>query len=480
MKYLYNILILFMVIGFTSCSSSRYYQSNQDEYSENDQNTITYDQFYNDLSPYGNWINYPDYGYVWIPSQTNFRPYYTNGHWLYTDYGWTWASNYNWGWAPFHYGRWLMDPYYGWMWIPGTEWAPAWVTWRGGGDYYGWAPLGPGMYAGNYGSIPYNEWTFVPSRYINSPSVYNYYVNSSRNTTIINNTTIIRNSNYQTQERNSNNQNYNPGPPVREIENSTGTQIRKYNVVRSTKPQATQVNNGSIRVFRPTVQQSGNARPERVTDLNQARINNQNNQQNNNNQAAPVREIPKDQAPQINRNEPPVNNRPEVVPNRNNAPARAFPNENNQPPVQRNPDAVQPNQPSRNVEPAPVENQNTNQAPVRTFPANNNTQPPVQRNPDPVIRNPVSRPTVTPPVQSENRSNAPVRTFPNRQQLNAAPASTSSKRNNLRQTTPVKNTSQRQETRSVNQERKPVVREKQEIRDVKPAQTVRETPERKR
>ena len=76
----------------------------------------------------------------------DFRPYNTGGHWVWTDeYGWMWASEYAWGWAPFHYGRWVFDDYYGWMWVPGYEWSPAWVEWRTGGDYFGWAPLGPGV-----------------------------------------------------------------------------------------------------------------------------------------------------------------------------------------------------------------------------------------------------------------------------------------------------------------------------------------------
>src|SRR3569833_588337 len=64
--------------------------------------------FYDELSPYGSWIDYPDYGYVWAPAVDNdFRPYATNGSWVYSDYGWTWASGYDWGWATFHYGRWF-------------------------------------------------------------------------------------------------------------------------------------------------------------------------------------------------------------------------------------------------------------------------------------------------------------------------------------------------------------------------------------
>jgi hypothetical protein len=39
--------------------------------------------------------------------------------------------------------RWVYDSYEGWLWVPDYEWAPAWVVWRGGGDYYGWAPMSP-------------------------------------------------------------------------------------------------------------------------------------------------------------------------------------------------------------------------------------------------------------------------------------------------------------------------------------------------
>ncbi len=62
-----------------------------------------------------------------------------HGYWALTDYGNTWVSDYPWGWAAFHYGRWHFDKYYGWEWIPGHVWGPAWVSWRHGGGYYGWA-----------------------------------------------------------------------------------------------------------------------------------------------------------------------------------------------------------------------------------------------------------------------------------------------------------------------------------------------------
>jgi len=106
-----------------------------------------YQQFESTLSPYGSWQDVPDYGHVWVPSATavgyDFEPYSTGGHFVMSDYGWTWVSDWDWGWAPFHYGRWMVVGGYGWCWLPGTHWGPAWVHWRWGGGYVGWAPMGP-------------------------------------------------------------------------------------------------------------------------------------------------------------------------------------------------------------------------------------------------------------------------------------------------------------------------------------------------
>ncbi len=106
--------------------------------------------FYQELSPYGRWVLGEDRQWYWQPavalSTPSWRPYWDNGHWLYTNDGWYWSSDYPWGWAAFHYGRWNLHPHFGWVWAPDRVWAPAWVVWRSGGDYCGWAPLPPGAY----------------------------------------------------------------------------------------------------------------------------------------------------------------------------------------------------------------------------------------------------------------------------------------------------------------------------------------------
>ncbi|MEO6870144.1 MAG: DUF6600 domain-containing protein [Ginsengibacter sp.] len=264
MKIYYNILLV-LTIGLFSCTATRNgYGDYDNSYQEYDNpRQISYQTFYDELSPYGNWINYPGYGYVWAPDQMGFQPYSSNGQWVYSSYGWTWVSNYRWGWAPFHYGRWMNDRFYGWLWVPGYEWAPAWVSWRGGGDYYGWAPLPPGYgMNGHYGSIPYNDYYFVQRRYITNPRVNNYYVDRSRNVTIINNTTIINNN--ITYNKNV----INAGPAVRDVEQATNSTIRPVRVVDRRAPGESNISQGRVEIYKPAVKESienkEEARPVRV------------------------------------------------------------------------------------------------------------------------------------------------------------------------------------------------------------------------
>jgi len=96
------------------------------------------------LAAHGAWVEVGSYGRCWRPAQVavGWRPY-CRGEWVWTDCGWYWASDEPWGWACYHYGSWAYDTHQGWVWVPGVKWAPAWVSWRVGGGYIGWAPLCP-------------------------------------------------------------------------------------------------------------------------------------------------------------------------------------------------------------------------------------------------------------------------------------------------------------------------------------------------
>jgi hypothetical protein len=146
--------------------------------------------FYDDLAPYGNWIERPSYGWVWTPRavSTSWRPY-SDGHWVWTDDGWVWITDEPYGWATYHYGRWYDDPEIGWSWVPGDQWGPAWVSWQEGADYVGWAPLPPGVnvsvsVGGGYGGYAYGiapeDYVFVPERDFLAPRIATYVVPQAR------------------------------------------------------------------------------------------------------------------------------------------------------------------------------------------------------------------------------------------------------------------------------------------------------------
>jgi hypothetical protein len=126
-----------------------------------------YHQFEEPLRSAGTWHEDPTYGRVWMPSPmvvgNDFTPYYTGGRWVLSEYGWTWVSDWSWGWAPFHYGRWVVIAGGEWAWVPGTVWGPAWVAWRSGDGYVGWAPLPPrGVRIAGYGVIgAASPWRFT-------------------------------------------------------------------------------------------------------------------------------------------------------------------------------------------------------------------------------------------------------------------------------------------------------------------------------
>lgn len=215
---------------------------------------IDFQVFYENLAPYGTWINDAQYGYIWAPDvDNNFRPYYTNGHWVNTEYGNMWISNYSWGWAPFHYGRWTLNNRYGWVWVPGYEWGPSWVTWRQGGGYYGWAPMAPGVsinvsFSSGY-HVPNHYWTFVPYRNIYSTRLYSYH-SVRRAPRIINKTTVINNTYI------NNDISYVSGPSRSDIRRTTGQEVKTYAVSRNNRSARTQVDGDRVNLYQPETSRS--------------------------------------------------------------------------------------------------------------------------------------------------------------------------------------------------------------------------------
>jgi hypothetical protein len=117
--------------------------------------------FRRDLSPYGRWVQTPEYGVVWVPNGVGpeWQPY-TDGTWVETAWGWSFVPAVPWGAVVFHYGRWGFRAGLGWFWVPGTVWAPAWVSWRYYNGYVCWSPYGPPGYV--Y-PARWRGWVVVPS-----------------------------------------------------------------------------------------------------------------------------------------------------------------------------------------------------------------------------------------------------------------------------------------------------------------------------
>ncbi len=184
---------------------------------------VSFNLFYSNLSHDGDWHVSASYGRVWQPTlyQPGWNPYY-DGHWVYTDFGWTWVSDYSWGSIPYHYGTWAFEPALGWVWVPGYTWAPSWVVFSSGPGYIGWAPV-PAYYSigvsigRNYCSP--NQYVFVDSHNFLAPRVRRYAVPVSRNRGLVANTRIVNNIRVENQVV------VNHGPSVRDVERWSGQRI---------------------------------------------------------------------------------------------------------------------------------------------------------------------------------------------------------------------------------------------------------------
>lgn len=215
--------------------------------------------FYGELARYGDWVLVEPYGWVWTPWGTapGWRPY-TVGQWVYTPYGWTWVSDWPWGWAPFHYGRWAWHAPWGWIWIPGRVWAPAWVAWRHGPGWLGWAPLPPGvewrlgvgLWFGDVDldlAIGANWWVFVAERDFLEPRPLRRAVPVARNPEILRQTRDV------TRYEELGERVAVRSVPVEEIEGRTRRAVPRYEVEDLAAPprRAEPADHGRVRIYRP-------------------------------------------------------------------------------------------------------------------------------------------------------------------------------------------------------------------------------------
>ncbi|MCC6550751.1 MAG: hypothetical protein IT279_11845 [Ignavibacteriaceae bacterium] len=157
--------------------------------------SVSFNVFYNQLSPHGRWIELDDNLVVWKPARhfRSFKPYHS-GRWIWTNYGWYWDSFEPFGNVVYHYGRWMYDNYYGWVWVPDYEWAPAWVEWSYDDDYIGWAPMRPLItinirynYYYDFNKYRYRDYNFVRYRDFGSHRVQDRILRDNDNERYYNN-----------------------------------------------------------------------------------------------------------------------------------------------------------------------------------------------------------------------------------------------------------------------------------------------------
>lgn len=181
--------------------------------------------FYEPLSPYGQWVTVESYGRCWKPARVDrhWRPY-SNGHWVLTDAGWYWESDEPWGWATYHYGRWDWSEEFGWVWVPQTQWAPAWVSWRRGEGYVGWAPLPPSARFSRRGFVEVHDANFTPKTFVFVEE--RRFLEPVRPATVIVNNTIINKTVNITNVKIVNNIVINEGPRIEVIEKVSGRKVK--------------------------------------------------------------------------------------------------------------------------------------------------------------------------------------------------------------------------------------------------------------
>lgn len=220
-------------------------------------NTVSFQSFYDVLSPMGEWIQITkedidddlsdgegegtsnftpgytdeDFLFIWKPSVKNDWKPYQNGKWEYSDHGWLWVSSDKWGNSTYNYGRWWNSPKYGWVWLPGYTWSPAWVKWKVTNDdkYVGWVALTPKAKWNSEKGITDetykyrnkdNEWVFVVNNTFSGDLSSGNIVRQDENTSLVKNSTSIIDIKIEDEKI------VNKGPDVNRMEEKTGKKFQ--------------------------------------------------------------------------------------------------------------------------------------------------------------------------------------------------------------------------------------------------------------
>jgi hypothetical protein len=359
------------------------------------------------LDPYGSWVNVSSYGRCWHPAQVgaDWQPY-TVGSWEWTDAGWYWQSDEPWAWACYHYGSWYNEPSVGWVWIPGTDWAPAWVTWRDSDDYIGWAPCGPGL---SVLAPSFFVFCDVHRFHDHFRSRHDFVVN---NTTIINRTKVIKNFQRQSVDVGGRQRTIfaNRGPGVDPIQRATGQRFTArpiHDVIQQEhRPDNIRREDGQRPEQRPAEQQrpaaTGRDQQRNYQQPEQRQLDiRQQQQQQQREQQQQLQQRQEQQQQQ---------QRQQTLPSTGREQPRVFQQPAQQAPVQRAPEVPQqrPETPREVPTPAPEQRREVPAPSERPISPAERPLPPTGREPAP---HPDVRPT-PPPVHVPEAHQAPVHEAP--------------------------------------------------------------------
>jgi len=269
MKTLLKFLAILTVLAFSFAPELARAQDD----SGDDSQDVSFQTFYDQLGDQGSWVQTDDYGYVFQPNvdDPDWQPY-TNGTWVESDAGLTWDSDEPWGWATYHYGRWANIDGLGWVWVPGYEWAPAWVSWRYGGGYCGWAPLPPetlygaeyedpgvnigvGFHFGGDVDVAFDIgpgcYNFIRVEDIGERNYRHHFENRSRNYELINHTTNFTNINVNHGAHGHFRGVTAGGPPVNELNAHARQRIETVQLTQSNQPGKSMRQGNKLAVFAP-------------------------------------------------------------------------------------------------------------------------------------------------------------------------------------------------------------------------------------
>ena len=309
-------ILITSLLVFLSCTKTAKEQNEQQDknletssidetdFTETDEDltTVDYKEFYDQLSPYGEWVQVKseeiglqsktaqsispgnnnfslsnllgikeanastgvnvEMAFVWKPSTdlavvsdggdvAVYEPY-TNGQWVYTDAGWYFKAPTPEEEIVHHYGRWVNSVTDGWLWVPGRVWAPAWVDWRQNDGYVAWTPVPPSVYiVNNYITVPPIEedrYIIVEKKYFVEPQVYKYKYMYKENKNKI----MIKEMTKTNRVMIKNKTIINKGPEVSDIERYWGNKIEIVKINRVKDKNDVKYSDNEYYVYTPT------------------------------------------------------------------------------------------------------------------------------------------------------------------------------------------------------------------------------------